>query len=192
MDDLRLTMKYLAALLTAVLAGFAVPGAASAATGFTERIASARWLTSFPCPDGSTAANGRVLVQTHNYIEDGALPSPNPPMRVAFVGTCPTGTYSWGVARAAPTFFDLELGVAGLGGTFTNVRDSRGVPHTVSVEAAWTATGPIMTTINGPGSRRDERPATATARIVFDGVTLIDGVSNYPFPAPSMWIDTEE
>jgi hypothetical protein len=49
-----------------------------------------------------------------------------------------------------------------------------------------------MTTVNGPGSMRKERSATATARIVFDGDTLVDGAANFPFPAPFIRVDTEK
>ena len=70
-----------------------------------------------------------------------------------------------------------------LSGTFAGVRDNRGWLHTVSVDARWTATGPVMTTVNGPGSKRKQRSATATATIVFDGNTLVDGFR--PFVADS-------
>jgi hypothetical protein len=74
-------------------------------------------------------------------------------------------------------------------GAFANVRDNRGGLHTVSVDARWTGTGPVMTTVNGPGSMTKERSATAT--IVFDGNTLVDGAANFPFPAPFIRVDTE-
>jgi hypothetical protein len=99
------------------------------------------------------------------------------------VGQCPDGTFSWGFVRAAPTQFDPDL---------KNVRDNRGGLHTVSVDASWTGTGPIITTVNGPGSMRKERSATATATIVFDGNTLVNGAANFPFPAPFIRVDTEK
>ena len=71
------------------------------------------------------------------------------------------------------------------------MQDNRGGTHTVSVNALWTGTGPATTTVNAPGSWRRERPASATARVVFDGSTLIDGASNFPFPAPFIRVDTE-
>jgi hypothetical protein len=89
--------------LLAALALLAVPAVASAAKGFTEQVASARWSTPFQCPDGSTAADGRLIVETDNFIEAGTAPEPNPPLRVAFVGQCPDGTFSWGSVQAAPT-----------------------------------------------------------------------------------------
>ena len=108
------------------------------------------------------------------------------------MGLCPDGTFSWGFVRAAPTQFDPDLKKVSVSGTFANVQDNRGGLHTVSVDASWNGTGAIMTTVNGPGSKRRERPATATATIVFDGNTLVNGPANFPFPAPFIRIDTEK
>jgi hypothetical protein len=94
MRGLRL-LRSRAVYLLAVLALLAMPAVASAAKGFTEQVASARWLIPF----------------------------------------------QW--------------------------------LRTVSVDASWTGTGPIETTVNGSGSMRKQRSATATARIVFDGNTLV-------------------
>jgi hypothetical protein len=178
--------------LLAALALLVVPTVASAAKGFTEQVASARWSTAFQCPDGSTAPDGRLIVETDNFIEAGTTPDPNPPLRVGFVGGCPDGTYSWGFTRPAPTQFDPDLKHVSVSGTFTGVRDNRGGLHTVSVDARWTGTGPIETTVNAPGSKRKQRSATATATILFDGETLVDGAANFPFPAPFIRIDTEK
>jgi len=183
--------RYLVCLLAAA-AVLAVPAVASAANGFTEQVASARWLISFPCPDGTTAADGRLIVETDNFIEAGATRDPNPPLRVGFVGQCPDGTFSWGLFQPAPTQFDADLKNVSVSGTFANVRDNRGGLHTVSVDARWTGTGPIVTTVNVPGSKRKERSATATATIVFDANTLVDGAANFPFPAPFIRVDTEK
>jgi hypothetical protein len=183
--------RYLVSLLAA-LALLAIPAVASAANGFREQVASARWSTPFQCPDGSTAADGRLIVETDNFIEAGTTPDPNPPLRVGFVGQCPDGTFSWGFVRAAPTQFDPDLKAVSVSGTFADVRDNRGGLHMVSVDARWTGTGPITTTVNGPGSMRKERSATATARIVFDGNTLVDGAASFPFPAPFIRVDTEK
>ena len=178
--------------LLAALALLVVPAAASAATGFTEQVASARWLIPFECPDGSMAPDGRLIVETDNFIEAGTTPDPNPPLRVGFVGLCPDGTFSWGFTQAAPTQFAPNLKNVSVSGRFTNVRDNRGGLHTVSVDASWTGTGPITTTVNTPRSKRKERSATATATIVFDGNTLVDGAANFPFPAPFIRVDTEK
>ena len=183
--------RYLVAVLAA-LAVLAVPAAAWAASGFTEQVASARWSTSFQCPDGTTAADGRLIVETDNFIEAGTTRDPNPPLRVGFVGQCPDGTFSWGFVLPAPTRFDPNLNNVSLSGTFANVPDNRGASHTVSVTARWTGTGPTTTTVNGPGSKRKQRSASATATIVFDGSTLVNGAANFPFPAPFIRVDTEK
>jgi hypothetical protein len=186
-----LPRRYVVSLL-ATLALLVVPAVASAANGFTEQVASARWSIAFQCPNGSTAADGRLIVETDNFIEAGTTPDPNPPLRVGFGGQCPDGTFSWGFTRAAPTQFASDLKTVSVSGTFANVPDNRGGLHTVSVDAGWTGTGPITTTVNGPGSKRRERSATATATIVFDGNTLVDGAANFPFPAPFIRVDTEK
>jgi hypothetical protein len=178
--------------LLATLAAAFVPTVASAAAGFTEEVASARWLISFQCPNGTTAADGRLIVETDNFIEAGTTRNPNPPLRVGFVGQCPDGTFSWGFVQPAPTQFDPDLKNVSVSGTFANVRDNRGAVHTVSVSASWAGTGPIVTTVNGPGSKSKERSATATATIVFDGTTLVDGAANFPFPAPFIRVDIEK
>jgi hypothetical protein len=183
--------RYVVCLL-ATLAVLVVPTVASAAKGFTEEVASARWLTAFQCPDGTTAADGRLIVETDNFIEAGTTRDPNPPLRVGFVGQCPDGTFSWGLVQPALTQFDPELKNVRVSGTFANVRDNRGGLHMVSVDARWTGTGAIMTTVNGPGSKRKQRSATATATIVFDGNTLVDGAANFPFPAPFIRVDIEK
>ena len=108
------------------------------------------------------------------------------------MGQCPDGTFSWGFVQAAPTQFDPDLKNVSVSGTFANVRDNRGGLHTVSVGASWTGTGPVITTVNGPASTRKERSATATATIVFDGNTIVNGAANFPFPAPFIRVDTEK
>jgi hypothetical protein len=183
--------RYVVSML-ATLALLAVPAVASAANGFTEEVASARWLIPFQCPDGTTAADGRLIVETDNFIEAGTTPDPNPPLRLGFVGQRPDGTFSWGFVRPAPTQFDPELKNASVSGTFANVGDNRGGLHTVSVDARWTGTGPTKTTVNGPGSKRKERSATATATILFDGNTLVSGAANFPFPPPFIRVDIEK
>jgi hypothetical protein len=54
-----------------------------------------------------------------------------------------------------------------------------------------TIVGPT-TTVNGLGSKSKERSATATAMIVFDGNTLVNGAASFPFPAPFIRVDTEK
>jgi len=188
--------SYLVPLLAA-LAVLAVPSAASASVVTTEQVAAARWSTPFQCPDGSTASAGRLIVESVNSFEDGATPAPNPPISVAFVGQCPDGTFSWGVGGAVrtqlpTTRFDPGLEYVSVSGTYANVRDNRGGLHTVSVNARWTATGPIVTEDFGPGAWLKQRSATAMATIVFDGNTLVDGAANYPFHTPFIRVEVCE
>jgi hypothetical protein len=183
--------RYVVSLL-ATLVVLVVPAVASAAKGFTEEVASARWSIPFQCPGGTTATDGRLIVETDNFIEAGTTRDPNPPLRVGFVGQCPDGTFSWGFVQPAPTQFDPDLKNVSVSGTFANVRDNRGGLHTVSVDARWTGTGALLTSINGPGSKRKERSATAAATIIFDGNTLVEGDANFPFPAPFIRVDIEK
>jgi hypothetical protein len=178
--------------LLAAVALRVVPGEASAANGFEEEVASAHLSIPFTCPDGSTAADGRLIVETDNVIEAGTPRDPNPPLRIGFVGQCPDGTFSWGFVQAAPTQFAANLNNVSVSGAFTNVRDNRGVLHTVSVDASWTGQGNVTSTVNGPGSKRKERSATASATILFDGNTLVDGTANFPFPGPLIRVDIEK
>ncbi len=72
-------------------------------------------------------------------------------------------------------------------------RDNLGGTHEVSFDVTWTAVGPLETTVNGRGSKRQEREATATGRVTFDGAVIVDGQSNHPTrPAPFIRVDTEK
>ena len=98
--------RHVVVSLLAALALLAVPAVASAANGFTEQVASARWSTPFQCPDGSTAADGRLIVETDNFIEAGTTPDPNPPLRLGFVAsarTAPSVGASYGRRRRSLT-----------------------------------------------------------------------------------------
>ena len=72
-------------------------------------------------------------------------------------------------------------------------RDNLGGTHEVTFDVTWTAVGPLETTVNGPGSKRQQREATATGGVTFDGVVLADGEANHPTrPAPFIRVDTEK
>jgi hypothetical protein len=178
--------------LFAALALLVVPGVASAEPGSTEEVASARWeLPSFQCPDGSTGTDGRLIVETVDHREAGEATDAR--LRVGFTGQCPDGTFQWGFTRPVATQFDPNLKSVTLSGTFANV-PVLGDPelHTVSVDAAWTGTGPVVTTVNQAGSKRRQRAATATATVLFDGNTVVDGAANSQFPPPFIRVDTEK
>ena len=92
--------------LLAALALLVVPAVGSAANGFTEQIASARWSIAFQCPDGSTAADGRMIVETDNFIEAGTTPTPIRPSGSgsrASVRTAPSAGASPGRRRRSST-----------------------------------------------------------------------------------------
>ena len=115
------------------------------------------------------------------------------PLRVGFVGLCPDGTFQWGFTRPAPTQFRTNLKSVSVSGTFANVRDLSGVLHTVTVERR-AGRGPERSWSRTTGLARcsKERSATATARIVFDGETLVDGAANFLFPEPFIRVDIEK
>ena len=185
---MTLHRRFVVALFAAL--AMLVPAVASAAPGSTEEVASARWVISFQCPDGSTGTDGRLIVETTNSWRRA-----RPPMRVSGSGSwasARTAPFSWGFTRPVATQFDPNLKSVTLSGTFANVLDNRGVSHTVSVDAAWTGVGPVVTTVNQAGSKRKQRAATATATILFDGNTLVDGAANSQFPPPFIRVDTEK
>jgi hypothetical protein len=72
-------------------------------------------------------------------------------------------------------------------------RDNLGGTHQVAFDVAWTGVGPLETTVNGPGSKRQQREATATGQVTFDGEVLVNGEANHPTrPAPFIRVDTEK
>jgi hypothetical protein len=50
-----------------------------------------------------------------------------------------------------------------------------------------------VTEVNGPGSTRREREATATGVVTFDGTVIVNGANNHPTrPAPFIRVDIEK
>jgi hypothetical protein len=178
--------------LFTALASLLIPAVASGANGFTEQIASARYAPSFTCSDGTAGTDVRMIVETDNFIDAGTTPNPNPPLRVGFQAQCSGRTYSFGFTRAAATQFDPNLKSVTVSGTFPNVVDSEGVSHTITVNTTWTGIGPVQTTVNTSGSKSKKRAATATARILVDGNTLVDGPAITAFSPPFIRIDSEK
>jgi len=177
----------------AVLAALALSAAASATRSlFFEETASAFWAVPFECADGSVV-QGTLLVQTTRDIEAPATEDPDPTARVQFLAVCPDGTsFGWaGFLPATITSTDNLKSVTASGSGV--VRDNVGGTHQVSFDVSWTAVGPLETTVNGPGSKRQQRTATATGTVVFDGQVLVDGPANHPTrPAPFIRVDTEK
>ena len=96
--------------------------------------------------------------------------TPEPTVRVQFLAVCPDGTsFSWGVGALPATITSKPSSRActspGPGSRGTSSASS----HTVSVDVTWTGVGKVETKVNGPGSKRDQRAATAVGKVIFDG-----------------------
>ncbi|HEV3478185.1 MAG TPA: hypothetical protein VG144_01905 [Gaiellaceae bacterium] len=161
-------------------------------TLFFEETASAFWAVPHECADG-TVVQGTLLVESTRDFEAPETEDAEPTVRVQFLAVCPDGTsFRWlGFLPATITSTENLKSVTATGsGT---VRDFSGATHTVSFNVTWTGIGPVETTVNGPGSMRRQREATATGEVIFDGDVLVDGPANHPTrPAPFIRVDTEK
>jgi hypothetical protein len=178
------------AALTAVLA-FSTAASAERSLIF-EETASAFWAVPHECADG-TIVQGTLLVLTTRDFESPDTEDANPTARVQFQAVCPDGSsFSWsGIIPATITSTENLKSVVASGSGV--VRDNLGGIHEVSFDVTWTAVGPLRTTVNTAGSKRQERTATATGQVTFDGDILVDGVANHPTrPAPFIRVDTEK
>jgi hypothetical protein len=179
------------AALTGVLT-FSTSASAERSLFFEEQ-ASAFWAVPHQCADGSTA-QGTLLVLSTRDFESPDTDDPDPTARVQFLAVCPDGTsFSWAAPTAPATITSTEnlksVTAAGSG----IARDNLGGTHTVSFEVSWTGVGPLETTVNGPGSKRQQREATATGQVTFDGDVLVNGEANHPTrPASFIRVDTEK
>ena len=185
--QLVVALAALAALLAFSTSALAVR------TLFFEETAQAFWAVPFMCADGSTV-QGTLLVQPTRDFNAPDTEDPDPTARLQFLAVCPDGTsFSWGAPVVPATITSTEnmksLSASGSG----IARDNLGGTHTVSFDVAWTAVGPVRTTVNNPGSKRQEREATATGVVTFDGAVLVNGPANHPTrPAPFIRVDTEK
>jgi hypothetical protein len=178
------------AALTAVLA-FSTSASAERSL-FFEETASAFWAVPHECSDGSTV-QGTLLVQSTRDFESPDREDADPTVRVQFQAVCPDGTsFSWaGIIPATITSTENLKSVTASGSGI--VRDNLGGTHEVSFDVTWTGVGPLQTTVNTAGSKRQQRDATATGEVIFDGVVLVDGPANHPTrPAPFIRVDTEK
>lgn len=184
------------ASLAAVAAGLAIPTGTpteAARDLFFEETASAFWEVPHQCPDGTTV-QGTLLVQTTRDFEAPDTEDPDPTARLQFLAVCPdSSSFSWGaptVPAAITSTPNLESVTASGSGIAT---DNLGGIHAVSFDVTWTGVGPKETTVNGPGSKRKERAATAEGQVIFDGVAIADGPANHPTrPAPFIRVDIEK
>jgi hypothetical protein len=179
---------------SAVLAALAFSTSARAdRTLFFEESASAFWAVPHECADGSVV-QGTLLVLSTRDFEAPETEDSEPTARVQFQAVCPDGTsFSWAAPTAPATITSTEnLKSVTATGSGT-ARDILGGTHTVTFDVTWTGVGPVKTTVNGPGSKRQQREATATGQVTFDGTVLVDGEANHPTrPAPFIRVDTEK
>ncbi|MGH3029062.1 MAG: hypothetical protein ACRDMW_10960 [Gaiellaceae bacterium] len=183
-----------------VVAAFAALAALALSTSatadkklFFEESASAFWAVPHECADGSIV-QGTLLVFSTRDFESPDTEDPQPTARVQFQAVCPDGTsFSWAAPVAPATITSTEnLKSVTATGSGT-ARDILGGTHAVTFDVAWTGVGPLETTVNGPGSKRQERTATATGQVTFDGVVLVNGAADHPTrPAPFIRVDTEK
>lgn len=160
---------------------------------FFEETASAFWAVPHECADGSTV-QGTLLVQSTRDFESPDTEDADPTARVQFQAVCPDGTsFSW-AAPTAPATITSDENLKSVTASGSGVaRDILGGIHQVSFDVTWTGVGPLETTVNGPGSKRQQREATATGQVIFDGEVLVDGAANHPTrPAPFIRVDTEK
>lgn len=158
---------------------------------FFEETASAFWAVPFECADGSVV-QGTLLVLTTRDFESPDTEDADPTARVQFQAVCPDGTsFDWiGIVPATITSTNNLKSVTASGSGI--VRDNLGGTHQVSFDVTWTAVGPLVTTVNGPGSKRQQRAAIATGQVTFDGEVLVDGRAEHPTrPAPFIRVDRE-
>jgi hypothetical protein len=160
---------------------------------FFEETAEAFWTVPHVCPDGSIV-EGTLLVRSTRDFNAPDTEDPDPTVRVQFLAVCPNGSsFSWAAPTAPATITSAEnlKSVTATGAGIA--RDNLGGIHQVSFDVTWTAVGPLETTVNGPGSKRQQREATATGQVTFDGQLIVDGPNNHPTrPAPFIRVDTEK
>ena len=181
-------------VLAALVGALTLTTSASAErTLFFEESASAFWAVPFTCADG-TVVQGTLLVLSTRDFEAPDAEDPEPTARVQFLAVCPDGSsFSWAAPTAPATITSTEnlKSVTATGAGIA--RDNLGGTHEVTFDVTWTAVGPLETTVNGPGSKRQEREAVATGTVTFDGEVLVDGPANHPTrPAPFIRVDTEK
>jgi hypothetical protein len=189
----RAFLALAAAALIPALATLSAPASAVNDTTF-EETASAFWSAPWVCDDG-TIVDGTLLVETTRFFESPDTEDANPTARIQFLALCPEGSVNWGRGQAPATITstpDLKS-VTVSGSTLVRpVGDP--LDHLVTFDVAWTGIGPVVVTVNGPGSKRQQREATATGQVTFDGVDVVNGAANPPLgrPNPFIRVDTEK
>jgi hypothetical protein len=194
MFDTRSARRWFTVALAGLVGALALATTASAERSlFFEETASAFWAVPFECADG-TVVQGTLLVLSTRDFESPDTEDADPTARVQFQAVCPDGrSFSWAAPTAPATITSTE-NLKSVTATGSGIaRDILGVTHEVTFDVTWTAVGPLETTVNGPGSKRVQRTATATGQVTFDGEVLVDGEANHPTrPAPFIRVDTEK
>jgi len=186
--------RWAAVALSALIAVLAFSATASAERSlFFEETAEAFWVVPHACADGSIV-QGTLLVRSTRDFESPDTGDPDPTVRVQFLAVCPNGSsFSW-AAPTAPATITSTANLKSVTATGSGIAsDNLGGTHQVSFDVTWTAVGPLETTVNGPRSKRQQREATATGQVIFDGEVLVNGEANHPTrPAPFIRVDTEK
>jgi hypothetical protein len=136
---------------------------------------------------------GTLLVQPTRDFQAPDTEDPEPTARLQFLALCSGSSFSWGAPTVPATITSTEnlKSVSAFGSGIA--RDNLGGIHEVSFDVEWTGIGPLETTVNTAGSKRQQRAATATGQVIFDGAVLVDGEANHPTrPAPFIRVDTEK
>jgi hypothetical protein len=158
---------------------------------FFEETAGAFWQVPHRCADGAIV-QATLLVQSTRDFNAPDRDDPDPTARVQFLASCLGGSFSW-IAPTAPAVItsteNLKSVIAKGSGT---ARDNSGGTHQVTFDVAWTGDGPLLVTVNNPGSMRKQRDGSATGQVTFDGNVLVNGAANHPTrPRPFIRVDTE-
>jgi hypothetical protein len=158
---------------------------------FFEETAEAFWQVPHQCESGAVV-QATLLVRSTRDFNAPDTNDPDPTARVQFLASCTGGSFSW-IAPTAPAVItsteNLKSVTAKGSGT---ARDNIGGTHQVTFDVAWTGDGPLLVTVNNPGSMRKQRDGSATGRVTFDGNVLVNGAANHPSrPRPFIHVDTE-
>jgi hypothetical protein len=181
-DVSKTLRRYLIAAALAVVGGLAVATSATADVQTFHRfeaVATANYIISEQCPDGSTAMMRVTVIGGHEEeSESGTTTLDSDFLTVLIRGFDCEGNFVNDRGSGPADFtFSPSLQTASVAGTITT-RDGR----SVTVDIRWEGTGELDSTSNTTtfpgftghfkGKRRD---AVATGTVVVDGETLVDG-----------------
>ena len=178
----RSPRRALALAIAAFVAALAAASPATAATSTFHRFeaeATANYVVSVACPDGTTVTQRVSVIAGHEEEqESGETTLDSDFVTVRLFGfDCQGNFFSDRGSGPAEFTFSPSLQTAAVEGTITT---SGG--RTVAVDVTWEGTGPIEATSNTttfPGFvghfQGLERDAVASGTVVVDGQTIVDG-----------------